>query len=519
MLDIGCNAGFYSIEMKKRGAGRVLGIDSDQRYLDQARLATEALGFGDIEFARLDVYDVAALGEKFDLVIFMGVLYHLRHPLLALDLIREHVAGDRMLFQTMQQGTDAVLQVPEDHPFHKPGTTQPPDYFDNPAYPKMHFIEREFAHDWTNWWAPNAACSQAMLRAAGFTIEAQPEPEVYLCRVAPVPYADLGPAAVYPARGERRVIEGAMIWNEPNNKSHWNPELDPDWSIYADTVIRTGKAIAEINPGLTRVLGGMSPDRPALGGADARPWRAGPGRRGGGARLSAGLEPVADPQPGPTSIAEIEAVAPDKPIWATEVGVGSFGAEEVQVFGLNKTAELLIGRVPNVYWYSLFDLPQSWGAETRHREAEGSSYYRHFYMGLIREDGTPKPALDHYARVADQMGLMQWFHFHDPRLDDAVRWMKDLGVKKLRTGISWADSFREGALDWFDRQMEALSDFEVLVTFCFTPEHLGVEAHHTSCARDPGQFADFCAEMVERYAPAGVIPDHSDRLIPASDGG
>ena len=203
VLDIGCNAGFYSIEMKKRGAGRVLGIDSDQRYLDQARLATGALGFGDIEFARLDVYDVAALGEKFDLVIFMGVLYHLRHPLLALDLIREHVAGDRMLFQTMQQGTDAVLQVPEDHPFHKPGTTQPPDYFDNPAYPKMHFIEREFAHDWTNWWAPNAACSQAMLRAAGFTIEAQPEPEVYLCRVAPVPYADLGPAAVYPARGER----------------------------------------------------------------------------------------------------------------------------------------------------------------------------------------------------------------------------------------------------------------------------------------------------------------------------
>lgn len=203
VLDIGCNAGFYSIEMKRRGAGRVLGIDSDDRYLDQARLATQALGFEGIEFAKLDVYDVAALGEKFDLVIFMGVLYHLRHPLLALDLIREHVAADLMLFQTMQQGTDAVLQVPEDHPFHKPGTTQSPDYFDNPAYPKMHFIEREFAHDWTNWWAPNAACSQAMLRAAGFTIEAQPEPEVYLCRVAPVPYCELGPAAVYPAKEKR----------------------------------------------------------------------------------------------------------------------------------------------------------------------------------------------------------------------------------------------------------------------------------------------------------------------------
>jgi tRNA (mo5U34)-methyltransferase len=208
VLDIGCNAGFYSIEMKKRGAARVLGIDSDDRYLAQARLASGALGFDDIEYRNLSVYDVGSLGEKFDWVIFMGVLYHLRHPLLALDLVREHVAGDMMLFQTMQQGTDAVLQVPEDHPFHKPGTTQPPDYFDNPAYPKMHFIEREFAHDWTNWWAPNAACSQAMLRAAGFAIKAQPESEVYICRVTPVPYSDMGPAAVYPARapakGEKR---------------------------------------------------------------------------------------------------------------------------------------------------------------------------------------------------------------------------------------------------------------------------------------------------------------------------
>ncbi len=204
VLDIGCNAGFYSIEMKKRGADRVLGIDSDERYLDQARFASQVLGFGDIEYRNLSVYDVGSLGETFDLVIFMGVLYHLRHPLLALDLIREHVARDMMLFQTMQQGTDAVLQVPRDHPFHKPGTYEPPDYFDDPAYPKMHFVEHEFAHDWSNWWAPNAACSQGMLRAAGFAIEANPEPEVYLCRVAPVPYADFGPAAVYPAKGPKK---------------------------------------------------------------------------------------------------------------------------------------------------------------------------------------------------------------------------------------------------------------------------------------------------------------------------
>jgi tRNA (mo5U34)-methyltransferase len=188
--------------MKRRGAARVVGIDSDERYLAQARLAADALGFdGAVTFRNLSVYDVAQLGERFDLVIFMGVLYHLRHPLLALDLIREHVASDMLLFQTMQQGAAEVFQPPEDYPFHMPGTHRPPPWFDAPGYPKMHFIERRFAGDWTNWWAPNAACAQAMLRAAGFTIEAQPEVEVYLCRVAPVPFGDWGPAAVYPARG------------------------------------------------------------------------------------------------------------------------------------------------------------------------------------------------------------------------------------------------------------------------------------------------------------------------------
>ena len=205
VLDIGCNAGFYSIEMKRRGAAHVIGIDSDDRYLSQARLATQALGFEGIEFRNLSVYDVAALGERFDLVIFMGVLYHLRHPLLALDLIREHVAGDLLLFQTMQRGSDAVTAVPDNHSFHVPGTFEPSPIFDEPGYPKMHFIEREYADDWTNWWAPNAACSAAMLRAAGFTIEAQPEPEVFLARVAPIPYGDYSdsPMAVYPARGSQ----------------------------------------------------------------------------------------------------------------------------------------------------------------------------------------------------------------------------------------------------------------------------------------------------------------------------
>jgi tRNA (mo5U34)-methyltransferase len=195
VLDIGCNAGFYSIEMKRRGADRVLGIDSDERYLAQARLASDVLGFDDIEFEQLDVYDVAALGERFDLVIFMGVLYHLRHPLLALDLIHEHAAGDMLLFQSMQRGSKNVLQVEPDYDFSQT------DHFFEASYPKLHFIEREYCGDWTNWWVPNRACTEAMLRSAGFAIDRRIEEEVYLCRRTDRPYAKYGPAAVYPASG------------------------------------------------------------------------------------------------------------------------------------------------------------------------------------------------------------------------------------------------------------------------------------------------------------------------------
>jgi beta-xylosidase len=296
------------------------------------------------------------------------------------------------------------------------------------------------------------------------------------------------------------MIEAAMLWNEPNNKSHWDPELDPDWSIYADMAVAAARAIAAANPGLKRVLGGISPVDPrfvqrmrAYGVLDHVEVVA-----LHGFPLDWNLWPVDE---WPLRVAEIEAVAPDHEIWVTETGVGSFGAEEVQVFGVERIARLLVGRVPRIFWYSLYDLPRSWGATTRHKEAEGSSYYRHFHMGLIREDGTPKRALELFARHAPALGLMQWFHFEDPRLDDAVRWMKLLGVTHVRTGLSWSDSFRPGWQDWFDRQMEALGDFETTLTFCFTPEHLGLAPHHSSPPADPLDFADFCARMVARYAP------------------
>ncbi|SHI36781.1 Beta-xylosidase [Roseomonas rosea] len=296
------------------------------------------------------------------------------------------------------------------------------------------------------------------------------------------------------------MIEAAMIWNEPNNKSHWDPEIDPGWAMFGETAKLAGRAIREVNPNLPRVLGGISPIDPSfienltgrgvMEEIDVVAVHGFP--------LDWNLWKIDE---WPAKIDEIRAVT-DKPIWVTEVGISTFGAEEVQAWGVDRTAELLIGKAPRIHWYSLYDLPQAWGATTRHREAEGSSYYRHFYMGLLREDGSPKPSLEHFAKHTPHMGLCQWFHYEDHRLYEAVEWMKRLGVTYLRTGLSWADSFRPNALDWFDRQMEALADFDVTVTFCFTPEHRGIAPHHTSPPQVPEEFAEFCASMIRRYAPA-----------------
>ena len=192
VLDIGCNAGFYSIEMKRRGAGRVVGIDSDPLYLAQARLAAEITGV-EIELEQLSVYDVAQLGARFDLVLFMGVFYHLRHPLLALDLLFEHVVDDLMVFQSMQRGGDAVMAVAENYAFSET------DLFAAADFPRMAFVERRYADDPTNWWVPNRAAVEAMLRSSGFRIIDHPEQEVFICRRGRVP--DEEPRAVYPARG------------------------------------------------------------------------------------------------------------------------------------------------------------------------------------------------------------------------------------------------------------------------------------------------------------------------------
>ncbi len=300
------------------------------------------------------------------------------------------------------------------------------------------------------------------------------------------------------------MVEAVVLWNEPNNLSHWNFKFDGDWRRFADMVRQASKAIRAVNPNLPIVLGGVSScdcdwlrlmnsygvmdcvDAVGVHGfpLDWNHWQ------------------LAD---WPAKVAEAAEVS-GLPVWVTEVGCSSFGAEEVQQFGMNRTLELLKGKVERIHWYSLFDLPPSWPAETRHREAEGSSYYRHYYLGLVRADGTEKPVARDFP-TDGSVGFCQWFHFEDPRMDDAVAWMKAHNVNYLRTGLSWADSYRPDAERWFDRQMDALAPFRVALTLCFTPAHLGLEEHHTSPPAENAQFAEFARWAVERYAPAqGVAP-------------
>ncbi len=305
------------------------------------------------------------------------------------------------------------------------------------------------------------------------------------------------------------MIEAIVLWNEPNNLSHWNFHLDPEWKGFAEMVKLASAAIRSVNPDIPIVLGGVSSCD-----CDFLRLMASYGVMGYVDAVGVHGFPLDwnhwQLNEWPSRVAEAHEIT-GKPVWVTEVGVSSFGAEEVQAFGLGRTLDLLRGRVERIHWYSLFDLPPSWPAETRHKEAEGSSYYRHYYLGLVKPDNTPKLAVDLFP-TDGSVGFCQWFHFEDHRLDEAVTWMKAHNVEYLRTGLSWADSFRPDANRWFDRQMEALEPFRVALTLCFTPEHLGIEQHHTSPPKDPRQFADFAAWAVSRYAPSLVSAQPSPAL-------
>ncbi|HLH08661.1 MAG TPA: TIGR04290 family methyltransferase [Terriglobales bacterium] len=173
VLDIGCNGGFYCIQMKQRGAERVLGIDVDDRYLNQARFAAEQLSL-DIEFQKLSVYEVDRIPGQFDFVLFMGVFYHLRYPLYALDKIIQKVSG-RLIFQTMIRGSETPREWESNYHFWNK------EIFKQQDFPCMYFIEKQYANDPTNWWLPNASAAEAMLRSSGMEVVSHPENETWIC--------------------------------------------------------------------------------------------------------------------------------------------------------------------------------------------------------------------------------------------------------------------------------------------------------------------------------------------------
>lgn len=173
VLDVGCNAGFYSLEFKKRGASRVLGVDVDERYLSQARFSASVLDL-DIDFQKYSVYDVDQIAGQFDYVLFLGVFYHLRYPLYALDKVITKVRN-RLVFQTMVRGSTISPEMRDDYQFWDKQVFQDPDF------PCMYFIEKKYAGDPTNWWIPNHGAMEAMLRSSGLEITAHPEAETWIC--------------------------------------------------------------------------------------------------------------------------------------------------------------------------------------------------------------------------------------------------------------------------------------------------------------------------------------------------
>jgi len=302
------------------------------------------------------------------------------------------------------------------------------------------------------------------------------------------------------------VIEAVMLWNEPNNLSHWDRSLDPDWALFAEMVRLAGERLGQVAPGLTRVLGGISPIDPGFVGNV----------------FDRGLDRAIDVvavhgfpldwnrwhlDEWPARIETIREVSGGKPVWATEVGASSFVSETLQAWAVDATLDQLASCADRIFWYALMDLPERWEAVTRHRAGEGSAYYRHFRMGVCDADGQPKPAAPLLADwAAHDVGVCEWIYWREQaRFERMLRLLGDLGIRRVRTGIGWADWDRPGAAEWFDSVMHALDPFAVTLTLCFTPARAGRTPHHTSPPINLSDFADFCEVIARRYAPVQLV--------------
>jgi beta-xylosidase len=295
------------------------------------------------------------------------------------------------------------------------------------------------------------------------------------------------------------MIESVVFWNEPNNHSHWNRQLDPDWACFARMVALAAARVRETAPGLTRVLGGISP-------LDA-----------GFITLMDGYGALRDMDvvsahgfpldwnrwhidEWPERLSPIQA-AGSRRVWVTEVGASTIVDENLQTWAIDRTRAVLPRTVERAYWYALMDLPEQWAATTRHANLEGEAYYRHYRMGVADARGTLKPAAAKLAAWAEKgAGVCEWVYWREERrLAKMVQILKQLGIRRVRTGIGWADWERPGGIEWFDHVMSELAPFDLSVTLCFTPAGRGVEPHHTSPPVDISDYVRFCESVVERY--------------------
>jgi beta-xylosidase len=297
------------------------------------------------------------------------------------------------------------------------------------------------------------------------------------------------------------VIEAVMLWNEPNNLSHWDHLQDPDWALFAEMICLAGERLGRVAPGLPRVLGGISPIDPLFirnvfdrGVGDAVDVVAVHGFPLDWNRWHLGEWPA--------RIELVREVSGGKPIWATEVGASSIVSPALQAWAVDAILSQLVPCTERVFWYALMDLPERWEAVTRHRGSEGSAYYRHFRMGVLDADGWAKPAAARLSAWAAQgVGVCEWVYWQErSRFLLMVDRLRTLGVRRVRTGIGWADWDRPGAAEWFDCVMEHLREFDVTLTLCFTPARAGRLPHHTSPPLNLGDFADYCETIVTRYA-------------------
>ncbi len=173
VLDLGGNAGFFSIQMKLRGASRCTLVDPFVEFNRQARFAAEQFNV-ELEVINEDAHTYClTTDERFDYVIFLGLLYHLKYPGLVLDRLAE-MTRKRIYIQSFIIGTEADRYQEKSN--YQRALDDP--LLEDPAYPKLMFVEKLYNGDATNWWFPNYSALAALVRSAGLKVIERPHPQI-----------------------------------------------------------------------------------------------------------------------------------------------------------------------------------------------------------------------------------------------------------------------------------------------------------------------------------------------------